>query len=87
MEKRHNDLLANLLETVHDEGCAHVFRSSLLRWYEKQRLGIRVWRDIEEHWQELTGGEAGSLMKLSGAAGYFLLREDRMVAVGESDEE
>ena len=70
-----------------DEGCGHVLRSELLRWYDKQRLGVRVWRDIEEHWQELSDGEAGPLMKLRGAGGFFLLRGNSVVPVAEDGDE
>jgi hypothetical protein len=86
MERHHSDILTSRLETVMDEGCAHVLFSELYRWYGRQKLAARTWRDLEERWQEISEGELGPLyrIKVKGARGFFLLAGgDRIVLISD----
>jgi hypothetical protein len=82
MERLHDDLLTVRLETVLDEGCAHVSRRELRRWYGK-KLAARTFRDIEQRWQEVSEGTEGPLYRIQGAAGYYLLAGDRMGLISD----
>jgi len=83
MQRHHSDILTSRLETVMDEGCAHVLFSELYRWYGMRKLAARTWRDLEERWQEISDGESGSLHKIKGAGGLFLLAGDRMGLISD----
>jgi hypothetical protein len=83
MERHHSDILTNRLEMVMDEGCAHVLRSELYRWYGKKKLAARTYRDLEERWQEISEGDSGPLYRIWGAGGFFLLAGDRMGLISE----
>lgn len=50
---RHEALLMNRLDQVTDIGCAHITKNELKAWYDAERIGISVWRDINEKWIEL----------------------------------
>jgi len=83
MERHHEGVLTSRLEMVMDEGCSHVLRSELKRWFGKKKLAARTYRELEERWQEISEGEAGPLYRIRGAGGYFLLAGDRMALISE----
>lgn len=75
MEKRHDDIINARLETVLTAGVAHVLWSELYLWYDVQKIAARTVRDLIERWEELSRGEHGRLMQISGSGGIFLVAE------------
>jgi hypothetical protein len=70
-----------------DEGCAHILKSELHRWYDKKKIAARTYRDLEERWQEISEGQSGPLHRVWGAGGVFLLASDRVQSLAEEPEE
>jgi hypothetical protein len=58
MLKRHSYELLSRLERAADVGCAEIFNSELLRWYDQQKVTRNIWRDIHDNWIDL--GEEGT---------------------------
>lgn len=53
MIARHESALITRLEQVADVGVCYISRNELRYWYDAQRIGINVWRDIDEKWNEI----------------------------------
>lgn len=53
MEKRHENSLKNLLETVAFEGHASVAKWKLTRWYGQCNFTVTIRRDLRERWKSL----------------------------------
>jgi hypothetical protein len=83
MQRHHEDMLTARLERVMDEGCVHVLRNELYRWYGRSKLAARTYRDLEERWQEISDGNEGPLQRIKGAGGFFLLAGERMAPISE----
>lgn len=66
MLKRHLHELQYRLERAADVGCAEIFNSELLRWYDQQRVTKNVWRDIYDNWLELGEEDTPLLVGWSG---------------------
>ena len=50
---RHEANLMNRLDQVADVGFTHITKNELRAWYDAQRIGVNVWRDILEKWTEV----------------------------------
>jgi len=88
IQKRYDDLLTNRLEQVIDAGCVFVLKAELRRWYGKQKIAARTYRDLERRWQELTEGELGQLKCVRTSAGFHLIPEEWIrPIVSETDED
>lgn len=86
MERHHDYELSRRLETVFDEGCVYVLKSELRRWYGR-KIAARTLRDLEERWQEISGGEAGPLKRIGNAGGIYLLAGDRIDLISDEQAE
>lgn len=53
MEKRHENSLKNLLESVAFEGYASVPKWKLTRWYGQSNFTVTIRRDLRERWNSL----------------------------------
>lgn len=53
MEKRHENSLKNMLETVAFEGHAAVAKWKLTRWYGQSNFTVAIRRDLRERWRSL----------------------------------
>lgn len=88
MQKLHDDLLTARLESVLDAGVAHILWNELYRWYDTKKIAARTLRDLNQRWFDLTGGECGSLMKVEGMSGIFLMAEHSInVVYNDGDDE
>jgi hypothetical protein len=66
MLKRHSHELLSRLERAADVGCAEIFNSELLRWYDQQKVTRNVWRDLHDNWLELGEEETPLFVGWSG---------------------
>lgn len=57
MEKRHENTLKDLLETVAYEGFASVSKWKVARWYGQSNFTVTIRRDLRERWTALTEEE------------------------------
>jgi hypothetical protein len=73
MEKRHDELLTTLLETVLNAGVAHVLWAELYRWYGTQKIAARTRRDLAQRWSEISEDKYGELQQVVGRDGIFLM--------------
>ena len=51
MFKHHEYELMNRLERVHTVGTTEIRHDELKLWYKMERLGVSVWRDIQDRWE------------------------------------
>ena len=77
MNKRHQDLLTNLLEKAYFAGIAHVTWNEIYHWYNITRLGTLTRRDLQDRWDDISQGMAGRLMAIEQKDGVFLFAEKR----------
>lgn len=85
--KRYHDLLTTRLEQVLDAGHAFILKEELRRWYGKQKIAARTYRDLEARWQELTEDESGQLMRVSTPSGFHLLAEHSLQPISKEVDE
>lgn len=53
MERRHENSLKDMLETVAFEGHASVAKWRLTRWYGQSNFTVAIRRDLRERWKTL----------------------------------
>lgn len=53
MEKRYENALNDLLETVAFEGYASIPKWHITRWYEQENFTVTIRRDLRERWKKL----------------------------------
>ena len=75
MNKRHQDLLTNLLEKAYFAGIAYVTWNEIYHWYNITRLGALTRRDLEDRWEDISQGMAGRLMAIEQKDCVFLFAE------------
>ena len=76
---RHEANLQNRLDQVADLGFVHITKNELLLWYDAQRVGVNIWRDIHGKWvdlvqsidKHLTAEEKGSPLFCAETEGGF----------------
>ena len=71
MNKRHQDLLTNLLEKAYFAGIAYVTWNEIYHWYNIARLGALTRRDLEDRWEDISQGMAGRLMAIEQKDGVL----------------
>ena len=54
MEKRYENTMKDLLETVAYEGFASVSKWKVTRWYGQSNFTVTIRRDLRERWKSLT---------------------------------
>jgi hypothetical protein len=59
MEKRYENTLKNLLETVAYEGHAPIPKWKICRWYGQSNFTVAIRRDLRERWNSLLVDELG----------------------------
>ncbi|MFZ3300445.1 hypothetical protein HZT44_15510 [Ralstonia pickettii] len=59
MEKRHENSLKNLLETVAFEGLASIAKWKVTRWYGQSNFTVAIRRDLRERWESLVEEDLG----------------------------
>lgn len=87
MNKAHDHALTLRLEDSWLNGCSHVTWKELYWWYDVERLAKRTYRDLEERWQDITGGNAGRLQYIEGRGGLFLFGEKSPKLVADPQDE
>lgn len=75
MERRYDNMLTSHLESLLDEGCTYITWNALYRWYDVQKIAAGTYRDLEERWQEVSGGKQGQLMHIANNGGMFLVAQ------------
>ncbi len=75
MDKRFDNMLTALLESVLDEGCVYVPWGALYRWYGVAKIAAGTYRDLESRWQEVSAGKFGKLMHIAEGDGAFLFAQ------------
>ena len=53
MHTRHTNELMLRLERVADIGVAEVRRAEMMKWFDKDRLTVGVWAEVNEKWTEV----------------------------------
>lgn len=76
MEQRHVDAVTSRLEDVYLHGCSHITDAELYYWYDKIRIKVEPYRDLEARWREISKDEKGPLMKVKGRSGIFLFAKN-----------
>lgn len=66
MFKHHEYELMNRLERVHTVGTTEIRRDELKFWYKMERLGVSVWRDIQDRWEGIVEAHDPELTLLVG---------------------
>lgn len=87
MEKRHDDMLTTRLETVLNAGVAHILWKEIYMWYDVQKIAARTLRNLADRWEDLTEGEHGKLMQVTGSSGVFLMAEKSIEPIHAPEEE
>lgn len=52
-ERRHNDQLMSRLDQLYTNGYTQIYWTELYHWYNAQRLGKTIKKDLLERWLEL----------------------------------
>jgi hypothetical protein len=77
MEKRHENSLKNLLETVAFEGHAAIAKWKIARWYGQTNFTVAIRRDLREQWKSLVAEELGwnevPMLRLAEISGDIVL--------------
>jgi hypothetical protein len=60
MEKRHENALKDLLETVAFKGYASEAKWRLSRWYGQSNFTVTIRRDLRDRWKSLQEDELGN---------------------------
>lgn len=84
MERRHQDQLMNRLEDAYLNGCSHISWNELYQWYATQKIAAKTYRDLEERWQDITEGDSGRLMQVTGRGGLFIFGEANAAPIGKT---
>lgn len=79
--KRHQDILTARLEDAFLNGTSHITWNELYYWYDAQRITVGIYRDLEERWQAITGGDKGMLNKVEGRNGIYIFGSDSVTLV------
>ena len=75
MNKRHQDLLNNLLEKAYFAGIGYVSWNEIYHWYNITRLGVLTRRNLQDRWEDISQGMAGRLLAIEQNDGLFLFGE------------
>ena len=81
MERRHDELLTSRLEDAWKNGVSHITWPELYLWYSVEKLAARSYRDLCHRWDEMTNGEAGSLMSVKGRDGIFIFGQKTVMSL------
>lgn len=77
MEKRHENSLKNLLETVAFEGHASMAKWKIARWYGQSNFTVTIRRDLRERWKTLLKDELDwsdvPILRLAEVSGDIVL--------------
>jgi|688.fasta_scaffold1754301_1 hypothetical protein len=84
MEQRHIDAITSRLEDVYLHGCSHITEAELYYWYDKKRISVEPYRDLEARWQIISKAEKGPLLKVEGRSGIFLFAKETVEQVYNS---
>jgi hypothetical protein len=72
MERRHEEILLERLERAYLDGYSFISWNELYAWYDVGKIAARTWRDLQERWQEVCGGEKNELNYLNRGDGLHL---------------
>lgn len=86
MEKRYDDRLMACLETVMDRGYCQLYWTELQRWYGKQKIAARTFRDIQQRWADLKGDENARLTCIRHYKHSWVLLDSERVVPFSDDE-
>lgn len=76
MLKRHEDALAQRIDTVAWKGFSFIEWWELKSWYEKDRIGKGVWRDLYDRFKEIADDNEAELYLYQSDSGVMLLHSD-----------
>jgi len=76
MLKRHEDALAQRIDTVAWKGFSFIEWWELKSWYEKDRIGKGIWRDLYDRFKEIADDNEAELYLYQSDSGVMLLHSD-----------
>jgi hypothetical protein len=89
MERRHEQDLMRRIDEVAWAGVSHIRWWELKAWYDKDRVGKTVWRDLKSRFDETADDSSAQLYIYEGVEGITLIHSDGLKRiddkVGEAD--
>ena len=78
MQKRHQDALTQRIEEVVHRGHTRIEWWEIYLWYEAQRIGKGIWRDLKERFDEMADDDDATLWVYSSTdtKGVMLIHSD-----------
>jgi hypothetical protein len=83
MLKRHEDALASRIDKVTQHGWALLEWWELYLWYDMDRLGKKVWRDLHDRFREQNEKVKGELHFYEGVDGLLLIHPEGLKPISE----
>ena len=83
MLRRHQDSLSARLEQLAAKGWVWIESYELRSWYEMERIGKSVWRDIRDQYDEITSQEGAKISVVENESGFQLFDSRKLVKISE----
>ena len=84
MLKRYEYELMNRLERVRTVGSTEILREELKLWYKMDRLGVSVWRDIQDRWEGITEDPDLTLLLAQGDGVFVFIWGEGLTVTDKS---
>lgn len=81
MDKMHQNQLTARLEDAYLNGCSHITWNELYHWYGVKKIAAGTLRDLQSRWEDISEGETGALMQVSGRGGIFIFGKESIKPV------